>query len=63
MNKTEQVERLRRVGMTCFVKYFSDFSDESRSRYDPIEMLLREKNYTEKRKNRAPVVSQPPGAS
>ena len=38
--------RLRSMGMTCFVKYFHDFTNESLSRHDLIEMLARKENYT-----------------
>lgn len=47
MNEVQVYKRLRSMGMTCFVKYLPDFSNESLSRRDLIELLLRKESYTE----------------
>ena len=44
----EQLRRsLQSIGMACFVKYFPQFSDETMSNEDLIELLMREENYME----------------
>ena len=39
---------LRSIGMECFVRYFDEFSDMSRSNMDVAEVLMRETDYTDK---------------
>ena len=47
MNDEQLVEYLRKMGMTCFVKYFYEFSDESLSSRYLIDLLRRKEGYTE----------------
>jgi len=47
MNDAQLERSLRSIGMACFVKYFSKFSDVSMSNNDLIALLKREENYVE----------------
>ena len=47
MNDHQLKEKLKSTGRACFVKYFQDFSNESLSRHDLIEFLIREEGYKE----------------
>lgn len=48
MDDDQLIGKLRSTGMACFVKYFPAFSNESLSRHDLIELLLRKERYKEK---------------
>ena len=39
---------LQSVGKECFVKYFSEFFNDSHSNRDVVDVLMRTENYTEK---------------
>lgn len=47
MNSEQLRRSLQTIGMACFVKYFQQFSDESMSKEDLIELLRRNENYME----------------
>lgn len=47
MNDVTVLRNLRSLGMAYLVDYFHEFADESLSRQDLIELLLKEENYAE----------------
>ena len=47
MNDDQLDRSLRSIGKTCFVKYFSEFSDLAITSEDLIDMLMQQEGYTE----------------
>lgn len=47
MDESQFSRALQSVGLTCFVKYYGDFSSSTVSREDMAERLKREENYTD----------------
>jgi hypothetical protein len=51
MNR-QQIERaIQSIGKGCFVKYFEDFRDFSKSNTDLVDLLMQSENYTETASN------------
>ena len=48
MNDQQLNRRLQSVGMTCFIKYFREFSNWSLSNQAVAEVLMEHEPYTEK---------------
>lgn len=46
MKDVQVYAKLRSMGMTCFVKYYHDFANESLSRHDLTQMLIKKEGYT-----------------
>ena len=47
MNEEQLQRSLQSIGKECFVKYFEEFSDSSKSNEDLIELLMSNEGYTE----------------